>query len=77
MYLKARPKAYCMSSYMHFEVGFPYPYREVMVKSTGHKQIWVYSDQIYRMSEKTFNRHFSRVVSSVPPFGNPDYIKSL
>ena len=65
MYLKARPKAYCMSNYMHFEVGYAYPYREV--DSKKGKQIWVYSDQIYRMTPKTFNKHFSYVVNQEPP----------
>ncbi len=77
MYLKARPKAYCMSPYMHFEVGFAYPFREVVPQNNDQTQIWVYSDQIYRMSEKTFNRHFSRVISTAPPSGNHNYIKSL
>jgi len=61
MYLKARPKAYCMQRYLHFEVGIAYPYRLVWTKNDG-EQVWVYSDQIYKLKPTTFHRYFSQVI---------------
>ena len=63
MYLKARPKAYCMQRYLHFEVGLAYPYR-VVLANKKIEEVWVYSDQIYKMKPSTFHRYFSEVIDS-------------
>jgi phosphate/sulfate permease len=76
MYLKARPKAYCMQRYLHFEVGSPYTYRSVWTKRYG-EQIWVYSDQVYKMHPKTFNKYFSQVIDQPETVSYQRSFKSL
>lgn len=76
VYLKARPRAYCMYNYLHFEVGRPYPYKSVLTNK-NEEEIWVYSDQVYKLKPKTFNKYFSKVVDKHEQVSNQRSFKSL
>ena len=60
-----RPVAYCMIPYKNFEVGRGYAFR--IKNRKNDRQIIVYHDKNYTLSEPTFNNYFSAVDKSTEP----------
>lgn len=59
VFIRPRPRAYCMVQYHVFEVGRSYGYKKT--KHRGKTVYEVYNDKVYRLQPATFFQYFSEV----------------
>lgn len=63
VWLPARQKAYCMRSYKDFEVGRGYYFRKTINRNAQRIYV-VYNATTCRVTEETFNNHFSILIDN-------------